>query len=186
MAAGVVLDTSFLITLADPGRARHDVARRYWRHFTEQALPVFLPTIVVSEFCIRQEIPPDILRACIVLPFNWDDAIKAAELDFSRFKVDREGESRVALKDDVKIIAQAIVKDAAWIITDDTRSFYKFARKLAAAGKGALNLEEFVDTLLGVEFTGWASVELEKGGRNLAQQVAASYQYAAHTLDLVL
>jgi len=53
-------------------------------------------------------------------------------------------------------------------------------------GKGTLNLEEFVDTLLSVEFTGWATVELEKGGRNLAQQVAASYEYAARTLDLVL
>lgn len=133
MAVGVVLDTSFLITLADPGRAHHEVARRYWWHFAEQALPVFLPTIVVSEFCIRQAIPPDILRNCVVLPFNWDDAMKAAALDFS--KVDREGESRDALKDDVKIIAQAIVKDAAWIITDDKRSFYKFAHQLTSTGK---------------------------------------------------
>ena len=30
---------------------------------------------------------------------------------------------------------QAMVKDAAWIITDDTRSFYKFARELTVAGK---------------------------------------------------
>jgi hypothetical protein len=100
MAAGVVLDTSFLITLAGPERSHHETARRYWRAFTERALPIFLPTIVVSEFCVRQQIPPDILRACIVLPFNWDDALKAAELDFS--KVEREGESRDALKDDVK------------------------------------------------------------------------------------
>ena len=70
MSIGVVLDTSFLITLADPGRTSHEAARQYWRHFTEQALPVFLPTIVVSEFCVRQEIPPEILRACVVLPFN--------------------------------------------------------------------------------------------------------------------
>lgn len=146
MAAGVVLDTSFLITLADPARAHHETARRYWRHFAEQALPVFLPTIVVSEFCIRQEIPPEILRACVVLPFNWDDAMQAAALDFS--KVDREGESRDALKDDVKIIAQAMVKDAAWIITDDTRSFYKFARELTAAGKATfrpIKLEDGFD-----------------------------------------
>ena len=146
MAVGVVLDTSFLITLADPGRTGHEAARQYWRHFTEQALPVFLPTIVVSEFCVRQEIPPEILRACVVLPFNWDDAIQAAALDFS--KADREGESRDALKDDVKIIAQAMVKDAAWIITDDTRSFYKFAHQLTAAGKATfrpIKLEDGFD-----------------------------------------
>ena len=149
MPAGVVLDTSFLITLAGPGRAHHETARRYWQHFAEQALPIFLPTIVVSEFCIRQEIPPDILRACVVLPFNWDDAIKAAELDFSKIK--RESESRDALKDDVKIIAQAIVKDAAWIITDDTRSFYALARDLADAGRAAfraIKLEDGFDLSL--------------------------------------
>ena len=132
MAAGVVLYTSFLITLADPARAQHDVARRYWRYFTEQSLPMFLPNIVVSEFCIKQPIPSVILRACVVLPFNWDDAIKAASFDFSN--QDRQGMSRDALKDDVKIIAQAVVKDAAFLITDDSSSFYKFAQQLVASG----------------------------------------------------
>ena len=84
MAAGVVLDTSFLITLAGAGREHHHTARRYWRHFSENGIPLYLPTIVVSEFCIRQEIPPELLRACVVLPFNWDDAQKAAALDFSK------------------------------------------------------------------------------------------------------
>lgn len=132
MSAGIVLDTSFLITLADPNRTNHQAAREYWRHVTEQGIPIFLPTIVVSEFCIKQEIPSDILRACIVLPFNWDDAIQAAALDFS--KTPRGGISRDALKDDVKILAQALVKDAAWIITDDTRSLYKFAQELKTVG----------------------------------------------------
>ena len=128
MPAGVVVDTSFLITLADPTRVNHAIARRYWRHFSEQGLPIFLPTIVVSEFCIRQEIPAEILRSCVVLPFNWDDAIQAAKVDFS--KIDRDGQSRQALKDDVKILAQAMVKDAALLITDDKNTLYKFAMAL--------------------------------------------------------
>jgi len=53
-------------------------------------------------------------------------------------------------------------------------------------GKGTLDLEEFVDTLLAAEFSGWATVELEKGGKNLALQALHSHQYAAQTLDLVL
>ncbi len=132
MGAGILLDTSYLITLADPSRTHHAAARSYWQHVTEQGIPIFLPTIVVSEFCIKQEIPAEILRACVVLPFNWDDAIQAASLDFSQ--VGRGGTSRVALKDDVKILAQAIVKDAAWVITDDTKSFHKFARSLKQSG----------------------------------------------------
>lgn len=136
MPGGVMLDTSFLITLADAKRPNHQTARRYWQHFAEQSLPIYLPTIVVSEFCIRQEIPTEILRACVVLPFNWGDAVKAASLDFS--KVDRRGESRVALKDDVKIIAQGIVRDAGWVITDDANSLYKYASRLRAQSQTKL------------------------------------------------
>ena len=133
MAAGVVLDTSFLITLADPQRPHHEAARQYWRYFSEKAMPIYLPTIVVSEFYVKQEIPPEILRSCVLLPFNWDDALQAAAaLDFS--KAARGKDERVALKDDVKIIAQALVKDAAWIITDDTRTLHKFASQLKKAG----------------------------------------------------
>ena len=133
MSAGVVLDTSFLITLADPVRDHHQTAKNYWKHFLEQGIPVFLPTIVVSEFCRKQEIPPEILKSCETLPFNWDDAIKAAEMDITLF--DRQGESRPALVDDIKIISQGIVKDAQWLITSDTRSFYRYATKLQEAGK---------------------------------------------------
>jgi len=53
-------------------------------------------------------------------------------------------------------------------------------------GKGTLQLEDFVDTLLDVEFSGWATVELEKGSKSLQQQAIASHHYAAQTLDLVL
>ena len=146
MGAGVVLDTSYLITLADPRRAHHDAARLYWKHFTEEGIPIYLPTVVVSEFYIKQEIPSELLRCCVILPFNWDDAVQAARLDFS--KVDRQGESRDALKDDVKIIAQTMVKDASWLITDDTKSFYRFAQQLATTGQAAfrpIKLEDGFD-----------------------------------------
>jgi predicted nucleic acid-binding protein len=133
MGAGVVLDTSFLIALADPTRRNHAVARRYWQYFMEQALPVFLPTIVVSEFYVRQVIPPEILRCCVVLPFNWDDAIRTAQLDFTQLKA--PGESRVAIKDDVKIIAQAVICSAQHLITEDADSLARMASDLKAAGK---------------------------------------------------
>ncbi len=134
MPAGVVLDTSFLITLADGRRANHAVARRYWIHFTENAIPIFLPTIVVSEFCLKQEIPVEILRSCVVLPFNWDDAQRAAALNFKRGN--QHAEDRNALKDDVKILGQAAVKESAYVITDDTASFYRFGKMMENEGTG--------------------------------------------------
>lgn len=146
MAAGVMLDTSFLITLADRRRAHHEAARRYWRHFMEGEMPIFLSAIVVSEFCIRQEIPADILRSCVVCPFNWDDAQRAAKLDWSRLR-SGAGE-RGALKDDMKIIAQAAVMDAEFAITDDSETFYRYCQTLKESGEvqfKAIKLEEGFD-----------------------------------------
>jgi len=133
MAAGVLLDTSFLITLADKNRKHYETARRYWRHFLENQIPIFLSTIVVSEFCIKQEIPADILRCCVVLPFNWEDAQKAAKLNWQRLRP--AGIERDALKDDIKIIAQAAVADAEFAVTDDTESFYRYCRAFKDAGE---------------------------------------------------
>ena len=133
MAAGVLIDTSFLITLANGNRANHEHARRYWRHFLENQIPIFLSTVVVSEFCIKQEIPPDMLRCCILLPFNWDDAQRAAKLDWKRLRP--AGVERDALKDDIKIIAQAAVADVEYVITDDTASFFRYCDTFKGAGE---------------------------------------------------
>lgn len=57
MPFGVVVDTSYLITLADSERPNHKTAEQYWIYFKENKWPVFLPTIVVSEFCVKQKIP---------------------------------------------------------------------------------------------------------------------------------
>jgi predicted nucleic acid-binding protein len=146
MAAGVLLDTSFLITLAGTSRSNHETARRYWRHFLDNQIPIFLSCIVVSEFCIKQEIPPDMLRSCVVLPFNWDDAQKAAKLDWKRLRP--AGIERDALKDDIKIIAQAAVKEAEFVITDDAESFFRYCTTFKDAGEvqfKAIKLEDGFD-----------------------------------------
>jgi hypothetical protein len=146
MAAGVLLDTSFLITLAGKSRAHHEAARRYWRYFIEEEVPIFLSTIVVSEFCVKQEIDPQILRCCVVLPFNWDDAQCVATLDWKPLRP--AGVERDALKDDIKIIAQAARMDVEFVITDDSESFFRFCETFSAAGKvgfKAIKLEDGFD-----------------------------------------
>lgn len=50
MPAGVVLDTSYLITLAKPDRANHGVAQNYWQYFCENEIPIYLSMIMVAEF----------------------------------------------------------------------------------------------------------------------------------------
>ena len=87
---------------------------------------------------MKQEIPGEILRSCVVLPFNWDDAIRAASLDFKRGT--QQGADRDALKDDVKILGQAAVKEAAYVITDDATSFYRFGKMMENEGSGKFKI----------------------------------------------
>jgi hypothetical protein len=76
------------------------------------------------------------LRNCIILPFNWSDALKAAHLDFTAFKSRTVASaSRDALKDDIKIIAQAAAANAEYIVTDDADTLAKYAGELKANGK---------------------------------------------------
>ncbi len=86
------------------------------------------------------------LRCCVVLPFNWDDAQRAAKLDWKRLRP--AGVERDALKDDIKIIAQAAVADAEFIITDDSASFYRYCKLFKEAGEvqfKAIKLEDGFD-----------------------------------------
>ncbi len=143
MSAGVLLDTSYLITLAGNQRPHHDAARKYWRHFTESQTPIYLSTIVVSEFCMRQEIDRLLLRCCVVLPFNWDDALCAAGLDWKQLRP--PGVERDALKDDIKIIAQAARIDAEFVITDDSDSFHRYCEIFRNAGKVSFSAIKLAD-----------------------------------------
>ena len=46
MPRGVLVDTSFLISLVASGRKNHLVARDYFRAAIEQGVPLFLSTLV--------------------------------------------------------------------------------------------------------------------------------------------
>lgn len=132
--AGVLIDTGYIIALAKPTEPKHDDARKYWKYFTaDSPMPIYLSTIVVSEFSLRQPIPDYILQCCIVLPFNYDDAIRAAEFDWTRNKP--EGEERTALKDDMKIIAQAAGQSVDYVITRDPNTFLRYCETLREEGK---------------------------------------------------
>jgi hypothetical protein len=147
MPVGALLDTSFLITLAGRDRANHQAAKRYWKYFLENRIPLFLSTIVVSEFSVKQALGPEILRHCVVLPFNYQDALRSAELH--RLRYSAAGISRDALKDDLKLIAQAEIAQAGFLITDDSDTMFRFVEHLRAAEAvsiKAIKLEDGFDS----------------------------------------
>lgn len=131
MADGVLLDTSFLISFVDPTRAHHAVAVQFFKYFASEGVPMFLSTIVASEFGQKQPVTDLPLDAMIVLPFNLVDAAQAAELDFTLYK-GAPDVPRDALKDDFKLLGQVRANDIGFVITEDARSLFKFCQELRA------------------------------------------------------
>ena len=66
----VSLDTSFLITFADPERPNHAVAVEYFRHCLAQRIPMWISTVVAVEFEVKQPISDLPLQNFRILPYN--------------------------------------------------------------------------------------------------------------------
>jgi len=134
MRNGAVLDTGFLITLVDANRPCHEDAKAYYRHFLENSIPMYLPTIVVSEFSVKQPITDLPLHNFQVLPFNLFDAIRCAGLNMTTYRTQIGEGQRDAVKDDFKIIAHAEENDAAFLVTEDSNTMSRYCERLIHDG----------------------------------------------------
>ncbi len=132
MRNGVFLDTSFLITLADPRRERHAVAKLYFQYFLKERMPMALSAIVVAEFCVKQKLSTLTLEQFILLPFTHEDAVVVAGIDFKSFQ--QPGGDRQALKDDFKIIGHAQARNYGYLITDDADTMCRYCEDLRKLG----------------------------------------------------
>jgi hypothetical protein len=132
MTCSVLLDTSFLISLVDSNRAHHAIAKHYYKYLLEQKIPLYFSAIVASEFSVKQPITDLELHNFIPLPFNIPHSIKSAEISnlLNLLGGRDNGDNRVVLKDDIKIIAQALCEKIPFILTDDAKTFYKYCERL--------------------------------------------------------
>ena len=138
MRTAVLLDTSFLITLADPRRERHAIAKQYFQHFLADRMPMMVSAIVVAEFCIRQDLATLPLEQLILLSFTHEDAVVAAGFDFKPFQ-EGAAKDRQSLKDDLKIIGHAHARDLGYVITDDADTLFEYCEKLRKQGRTHLH-----------------------------------------------
>lgn len=128
-----LVDTSYLISLADPGRAHHHVAVSYLREALRRGVPLYLSAIAASEFQVKQAVTDLPLRNFEVLPFNIDHAMQAGLL--MRVLKRDVGDDRGAVKDDVKLIAQAICESLTHVLTEDAQTLVKYVKRLNEAGQ---------------------------------------------------
>lgn len=136
MNGGVFLDTSFLITLANPKAEFHGEAATFYKHFLKERIPMGVSSIVVGEFSVRQKwstMPQD---QFITESFTHDDAIVSAELDYTAYK-NPAGASggRQSLKDDFKIIGHAHARSYSCLITRDRETMVKYCTGLLQSGR---------------------------------------------------
>lgn len=156
----VVLDTSFLITLTDRARTNHATACKYWEHFLGEGMHMFIPTIVVSEYTVKGPIPEYVFNQCILAPFNHADATFAGEIGSLLMQQRPPATPRVCLKDDLKIIAQAMVMSAEWVISDDPGTFHVYVQKAATLKHSRLRSIVLED--------GFSDAGQKKGQRDLS------------------
>ena len=135
MRSGVMLDTSFLITLADSrrDRDRHPVAKQYFQYFLAEKMPMFVSAIVVAEFCRQQELATLPLQQLVLVPFTHEDAVVAATFDFKPHK--SQEQDRQSLKDDFKIIGHAHARELGYVITDDAETMFGYCEILRKEGR---------------------------------------------------
>jgi len=144
MTVSVLLDTSFLISLVDSKRDNHKTAKQYYTYIIEQKIPIYFSSIVASEFAIKQPITDLPLNNFRVLPFNLPHSIKAAEI-WGLLDGRDSGDSRAVIKDDIKIIAQALKEDIEFVLTDDAKTFYKYCERLRSANNWNIRAIKLVD-----------------------------------------
>ena len=126
----VLLDTSFLISLSDPTRVHHAVAERYYKECIARRVPMFLSTVVISEYQVKQAINDLPLRNFIVLPFNVDHAMACGLL--VRTMPRDAGDDRV--KDDFKLIAQCQCDGFSHVLSEDASTLTKYVQRFRESG----------------------------------------------------
>lgn len=125
----VLLDTSFLISLVDKNRPNHGVAVQYYKLLIEQQSPLYFSAIVAAEISIKQPITDFPLKNFRFLPFNIPHSTEAARI-WNLLGGHDKGDNRAVVRDDVKIIAQALREDIPLILTEDASTFYKYCERL--------------------------------------------------------
>jgi predicted nucleic acid-binding protein len=130
----ILLDTSFLISLANAAgnRKNHKVAKQYFEFAQSKSFCVYLSSLVVAEFTVRQAIDRSLRELCLPLSFSIMDGVRAGEF---RRVLDHASKSvspgaRESLAVDLMLISQAHNADMAVILTEDEDTMAKYAARL--------------------------------------------------------
>lgn len=129
MTASVLLDTSFLISLVNTGRAHHITAVQYYRYMLQNNIPMYFSSIVAAEFGIKQSVTELPLNHFRILNFDIPHGQKAADLWNALGQRD-SADVRHVVRGDIKLIAQASHEKIAFILAEDISTLRKYCDRL--------------------------------------------------------
>lgn len=121
----ILLDTSFCIRLLKSNDALHQNAKDYFKYFLEKKVQIYLSSIVVAEYSVKDDASNLPLEFVKIVPFDFFDGKTAGE--FHSALINNKDQvlniERNVIKDDCKLIAQIFNRKIGGYITKDKKSF---------------------------------------------------------------
>ena len=121
----VLLDTSFCIRLLKSNDSLHQNAKEYFKYFLEQKIEIYLSSIVVAEYSVKDDATNLPIEFVKIIPFDFFDGKTAGE--FHSILINHKEQvaniERNVIKDDCKLIAQIFNRNIQGYITKDKKSF---------------------------------------------------------------
>lgn len=121
MPLRIMLDSSFVISFVTAEERNHEKTNKYFRYFVAENIEMQISSIVVSELELPAQTSVLPEKLFIFPPSNVEHAQAASDLAvlFRREYFPRGGSGRTQVKDDTKIIAQALSLELDFLISSD-------------------------------------------------------------------
>ncbi len=134
----ILLDTSFCIRLLKNNDPLHQNAKSYFKYFLEQKIEIYLSTIVIAEYSVKDDVNNLPLELVKIIPFDFFDGKTAGEFHsvLINNKERVENIERNVIKDDCKLIVQIFNRKIRGYITKDRKSFRQIIHPIQLANKG--------------------------------------------------
>jgi predicted nucleic acid-binding protein len=128
----ILLDTSFCIRLLKNNDPLHQNAKDYFKYFLEKKTEIYLSSIVIAEYSVKDSANNLPLEFVKIIPFDFFDGKTAGE--FHSVLINNKGQvatiERNVIKDDCKLIAQIFNRKIEGYITKDKKSFIQIIQPI--------------------------------------------------------
>jgi len=138
----ILLDTSFCIRLLKNNDDLHQNAKDYFKYFLENKIEIFLSSIVVAEYSVKDDPANLPLEFVKIITFDFFDGRTAGEFHsiLLNHKEQVPNIERNVIKDDCKLMAQLFNRNIQGYITKDRKSFSQIIAPIKASKSFAMEL----------------------------------------------